>query len=227
MSDKPALVLVHGAWHGSWCWDPVRELLVEAGFPVHTVDLPSSAAAGPRCDLHDDARVIRERLAAIDGPVVVVGHSYGGAAVSEGAEGLRNVQRLVYLAAWQLDAGESVLGFRNGNPPPWWDMGAETTTVRNPGGAFYHDVDQQLANQAIERLVPISTAAFTGTLTAAAWRAVPSTYILCEHDRALPVELQTVLARRANSVRSLPSGHSPFLSMPGECSTLLAEVATC
>ena len=102
------IVLVHGAWHGAWCWDRVVEGLAARGVDVVAVDLPGHGASRqPLGDLHGDAAVVGRALDALDGPAVVCGHSYGGAVISEGAAGHPNVRHLVYLAALMPDAGES------------------------------------------------------------------------------------------------------------------------
>jgi pimeloyl-ACP methyl ester carboxylesterase len=116
---KPTLLLVHGAWHGSWAWELVAPGLESAGWQVRTVDLPSTAErGGPRHDLYDDAAVVRAAIQEIDRPVVVVAHSYGGAVVSEGAA-LPNVRHIVYVAGFQLDVGEALLG-QGVDVPAWW-----------------------------------------------------------------------------------------------------------
>src|SRR6478752_7621988 len=105
MSDQ-TILFVHGAWHGSWCWAPVRRLLEADGIATAAVDNPSVAKLGS--DLSADGDNVRAALDAIDGPVVLVGHSYGGAVITD-AGAHANVERLVYLTAFALDAGESVM----------------------------------------------------------------------------------------------------------------------
>lgn len=229
MTMMPTIVLVHGAWHGPWNWEKVENELTEMGWQVRTVDLPSVVRrGGPRFGLHDDAEVIRQHIAGIDGPVVVVAHSYGGAAVSEGAADLPNVRHIVYLTAFQLDIGESVLAACGGEPPEWWNIKGDIVTPCRPREVFYVDLAPEDAERAIAQLKPQSLAAFTETLKAAAWRTTPSTYVMCEQDHAIPLPAQEEMSARATSVRRLPSSHSPFLSMPGDLADLIAEVsATC
>ena len=115
------LLLVHGAWHGSWAWDKVLSGLENSGYHVETVDLPSHGADTKNLGgLHDDADTVRGALRSMAGPVVVVGHSYGGMAVTEGAAGASNVKRLVYLTAFLMDEGQSLLGAIGGQPQPWF-----------------------------------------------------------------------------------------------------------
>ena len=192
------------------CIEPLR-------LRVHTVELPSVAGKGERRHgMHDDAAEVRRRLEAIDGPVVVVAHSYGGMVITEAAAGLANVSHLIFLAAFQLDIGEPLLGV-TGEPPPWWHVDGDTMTADHPVDIFYHDVPGDEALRAVDdRLRPSSYAMVTDRLTAAAWRDIPSTYVICEQDQALPPSVQERLAKRATNIRRLPSGHSPMLSRPRE-----------
>jgi pimeloyl-ACP methyl ester carboxylesterase len=227
MTPMPTIVLVHGAWHGPWNWEKVENELNAAGWLVRAVELPSVArTAGPRFGLHDDAEVVRQHIADIDGPVVIAAHSYGGVATTEGAADLPNVRHIMYLAAFQLDIGESVLSACSGKPPQWWDINGDTVTPRNPGDVFYADLAPEDSDRAIAHLRPQSLVAFTERLEAAAWRTVPSTYVVCEQDRAIPVAAQDQMSARATNTRRLSSSHSPFLSMPGEVARLIADVAS-
>lgn len=114
MAGTP-LLLVHGAWHGSWCWGRLSVALGEAGFETYTVDLPSHGEdTSTLGGLHEDATIIREALSGLPDRTVVVAHSYGGAPVAEGAADAPNVGHLVYLTAFMLDEGESVLGAAGG-----------------------------------------------------------------------------------------------------------------
>ena len=116
MTERSTVVLVHGAWHGAWCWDEVVSRLSGDGLAVVTVDLPSVSSGG---DLYDDARALRQVLDDTPGDKVVVGHSYGGIVITEGAAGAEGVRHLVYLTAFMLDEGESLLATVGGERPPW------------------------------------------------------------------------------------------------------------
>ncbi len=217
------LLLVHGAWHGAWAWRPLLDHL--DGLDVRTVDLPSSgtdpAALG---DLRADAEVVRAALAGMDAPVVV-GHSYGGVVVSEAATSDTGAAHLVYLCAFQLDEGESLFGGLGGQPPPWFDVQDRYIAARTPEEVFYNGCPADLTAEAVGRLGLQSRAAFEQPLTRAAWREVPSTYVVCEDDHAIPAVAQEQMAQRAGDVVRLPDGHSPFLSSPGEVARILREVA--
>ncbi|MFI8089789.1 alpha/beta fold hydrolase [Streptomyces sp. NPDC086080] len=216
---RPAFLLVHGAWHGSWCWEPLTSVLHADGWETRTVDLPS---AGRKAGVQDDARVVLEELARIDGPVVVVAHSYGGVPVTQAVAEASSVAHIVYLAAYQLELGESVLG-RHGAPVPP-DPDGFRPVPDQPVPLFYADAPEADAEAAAARLVPQSTRSFTDTVTAAGWHTVPSTYIVCEQDRALSPRFQEDIATRAGAVHRLADSHSPFLSMPGRFAALLTKI---
>jgi hypothetical protein len=172
-----------------------------------------------------DADVIRRRLVDIDEAVVVVAHSYAGVPASQGASGLLNVRRIVYLAAFQLDIGDSVLSAVGGQTPTWWQVNPPITTVRDPHDVFYNDMTPEDAAWAAAQLKPHNYAAATERLTEAAWHTIPSTYVVCERDRCLMPAIQEAMATRAAEVRRLPTSHSPFLSQPSVTARLIGEIA--
>ncbi|MFI6095271.1 alpha/beta fold hydrolase [Lentzea sp. NPDC051213] len=222
MTERPALLLVHGAWHGPWCWEPLKALLENDGWRVGTVDLPSVApATAPRHGMYDDASAVRAAIEEIGGPVVVVAHSYGGIPVTEGAAGLPGVEHLVYVAAFQIDVGDSLLSTIGGTPPPWWQVDGEVIRPLTPETVFFNDV----GDAPVDRLETQSYAAVTDRLTQAAWHTVGSTYVVCENDNAIPVFAQDAMAQRATSVQRLPPGHSPFLSRPAELAAIITTAA--
>ena len=111
MTSAVTLVLAHGAWHGPWCWQLLMEQLT--GVEVRAVSLSNSGNDPSKLGgLYEDAEIVRSVVGDVEGPVVVCAHSYGGAPVTKALVGMRNVGRLVYLCAWQLDVGESALGAR-------------------------------------------------------------------------------------------------------------------
>lgn len=226
-SAPPTLVLVHGAWHGSWAWDRLVAQL--DGVTIRRVDLPS-VGADPALlgDMYADAALIRETVTSVDGPVVICAHSYGGIPTSEGAADLPNLVGLVYLCAFQLDVGESVATAMNGPPPEWQDLHPDQGYVDalRPEQIFYADVDPDIATGAIAQLTHHGLGAMMQPQTRAAWRTVPSTYIVCEHDQAIPVAAQDAMSQRAAKKLRLPTSHSPFLAAPRRLADLLrAELA--
>jgi pimeloyl-ACP methyl ester carboxylesterase len=225
--SRSTIVLVPGAWHGAWAWERVEQKLTAQKWPVRIVELPSTADLGvaPRSGFYDDADEVRRRIEEIDGPVLVVAHSYGGAVVSEAAAGLAQVQHIVYVCAFQLDVGESLLGLLAGRIPPFFDVDGDIIRLKGAREHFYHDVPAEDADWAIGQLKPLSWIAITEPLTTAAWRAVPSTYIVCDRDTAWPPGGQESFAARARFVRHLPSSHTPQLSMPSALADLIVEAA--
>jgi hypothetical protein len=206
-------VLVHGAWHGRWCWDGVTDVLRQDDTPFVAVDLPSVASGG---DLYDDAAAVHAAIAAAGGPTVVVAHSYGGIPTTEGAAAAEGVRHLVYVTAFMLDEGESLLAAVGGVEPDWWQTAADgtTTTPARPQEIFYNATPPEVAAAAAARLRPMPRAAFEQPLRAAAWRSVPSTYVICERDNAIPVFAQEAMAARASTTQRLDTDHSPFLTRP-------------
>jgi pimeloyl-ACP methyl ester carboxylesterase len=227
MPSAPTLVLVHGAWHGPWAWRRLVDELPD--LDVRTVALPSVGLDPIGLgDLRADAATVRHTVEAVDGPVLVCAHSYGGAPAGEGLAGLRNVIGIVYLCAFQLDIGESLLGSVGGAPPNWWDVHEEAGYVDplRPAEVFYDDVHADIARGAVARLRHQSLAALGQPLVRAAWRTIPSTYIVCERDAAIPVWVQEAMAERAGRVLRMPTSHSPFLSRPAQLAGVLrAELA--
>ena len=226
-TTRPTVLLVHGAWHGPWAWDAFQPVLHAQGWPTRVVALPSSATIDPEstgAGVEEDAAVVRAALRDIDGPVVVLAHSYGGIPVSQAIADAPNVAHVVYLAAYQLDVGESMFSV-HGAPLPSSPAGL-MPIAGEPRAMFYADVPTELADWAIAHLSPQSLRSCVEPLTTAGWHHVPSTYVVCENDGALPVGLQERLSLRSRIVRRLPSGHSPFLSMPAALSDLLTEVSS-
>ena len=199
------------------------------------VDLPGHGdSTEPLGDLHDDARAVREAIDGVGGPVVLLGHSFGGMVVTE-AGAHPSVRHLVYLCAFLPAEGES--------------LGALVETVDDPGlrpelhmlpgeregevrvnpefarELFYADASDEDVARAVARLVPESVPAFGQAPAAIAWRDRPSTYVLCTDDRAILRPLQAQMAEHASERVELPTSHSPFLSRPELVVELLAGVA--
>jgi pimeloyl-ACP methyl ester carboxylesterase len=222
------VLLVHGAWHGAWCWERVIPLLDTAGVPVVVVDLPSVSHSN--ATVHDDSDYVRAALDSIDGETVLVGHSYAGAVISE-AGVHENVARLVYLAGFALEIGESAQenALTGGEGPS--DLGAAlrlgdgviTIDPAHAVAALYHDCPADVASAAIHQLRPQSLTALSGSVNAAAWREKPATYVVCTEDHALPVPLQRSNAARIGESVDWPTSHSPFLSRPELVADLLVE----
>jgi pimeloyl-ACP methyl ester carboxylesterase len=222
------VVLVHGAWHGAWCWDKVVAELEAAGVPVAAVDLPLTSLA-------DDVAATRAAIEAAGGPVVLCGHSYGGSVITEAGDH-PSVAHLVYLCAFALDEGETTTSAATGEELPSTDLGAAFRFSEDgervhldPDGArtaFYLDCDPADADAALARLRPMAFACFTAPVSTAAWRDRPSTYAVCTEDLAVHPALQRVLAARCSETVEWPTSHSPFVSRPELVADLLARLAT-
>jgi pimeloyl-ACP methyl ester carboxylesterase len=227
MAQDTTVVLVHGAWHGPWAWESVTARLEAEGVDVVLVDMPSSGPdATALGSLDDDAAAIRAAIDGVDGPVVVVAHSYGGAPTTQGAAGAENVEHIIYLTAFMLDEGESLYGLVGGVAPPWWNVSEDETflLVDGPEDVFYNGIDDGLAAAAAGSLHPQSMAAIKTEIGPAAWREVDTTYVICDADNAIPVFAQEQMAQRAGTVKRMDTSHSPMLSHPDEVVAIIREV---
>lgn len=223
------VVLVHGAWHGSWCWSDLVPALEAHGLAAVTVDLPSS---GPDVtalgDLDADVAAVTAVLDAVPGPKILLGHSYGGLPVTQAAAGREDVVHLVYVCAFMLDAGVSLIEAAGGRPVPWWRLSEDGTwmTPDRPEEVFYGDCEPAVAAAAVARLQPQSLSSCRQPLQAAAWESIPSTYVVADRDPELPQFVQEAMATgRATRVVHIDAGHSPFLSRPRELAAMVAECA--
>jgi pimeloyl-ACP methyl ester carboxylesterase len=235
------VVLVHGAWHGAWCWSKVVPLLEAEGIPVVAVDLPGHGdRPGPPGDLYDAAAHVRAVLDEIDGPAVVCGHSYGGAVITQATAERPDVTQLVYLAALMPDVGESCGSTLPGVEVAGWDesvltvegaivLGDDGTNTVEPEAAvaaLYADCSEDDVEFALSHLCAQSVASLGQPLTEAGWHDIPATYVICTEDRAVVPAFQRAMATaRATTVVELPTSHSPFFSQPEAVAELLAQLA--
>ena len=222
----PSVLIVPGAWH-----KPTHfRLLIDelADLDVHTVTLTSSGDDPATLrDMYADAEVIEQAVAAIDGPVVVVAHSYGGIPTTQGLANARNVRRINFVASFQLDAGESLL---SQNPMgallPWTELRHrdgidDFVEAMTPERVFFNDLDATAASNAVSQIGYQSYSSMRQPLTETAWKTIPSTYIVCEADNALPVAAQERMAKRADVIHRMNTSHSPFLSQPAALASLI------
>jgi pimeloyl-ACP methyl ester carboxylesterase len=221
------VVFVHGAlvFDGAWWWHRMVEPLAALGLGSRAVELPScvaspGASGGTVGDMYADADAVRAALDEEDGPVVLVGHSYGGMLITDAAAGQGHVAHLVYVTSVMPDLGETLAGLGSGREPgPWMDPDPEGGTAGVKAellpDAFMQDCDEEAVAGALRRLTRQPLAVFGQAPRAVAWRERPSTYVVCADDRATPPEAQRGHARRADRVVELPTGHHPMLSHPG------------
>ena len=227
--QQSTVVLVHGGWHGSWCWAKVVPLLAGRGLSVRTIDLPSiDADPDDRSALSGDAAAVTGLLDEIQEPALLCGHSYGGMVITQAAAGRQDVARLVYLCAFMPDVGESLLSITSVRAP-WIVVREDGRWLPDPEQAaatFYADCDAETQRTSIARLRPMPTAPVEEPVSSAPWRDIPSTYVVCTQDMAIPVEWQRErFAPRAHDVVELRASHSPFFSQPLAVADLLAERA--
>lgn len=218
----PELVLVHGAWHGSWAWERLLPVLRERGWAATAIDLPSS---GSRAGLAADGEAVRRALDQINGPAVLVGHSYGGTAITEGGAGVANLVGLAYVCAAMPDEGEQVwTDFRSPEQvPPWIDVVEEEEAIyaQDSERVLYNDCEADIAAAAAARLKPQSLASFMDPVTGVAWREKPTAYLICDLDQCVDASAQATIAEHADSVERLAASHSPFLSRPSDVEEFL------
>jgi pimeloyl-ACP methyl ester carboxylesterase len=222
-------LLVHGSWHGPWCWRYLQDALHRRGFASEVVALPSVGDDITKLgNFSDDAAAVSAAAIAIESEIIVVGHSYGGAVVSE-ASFEQNVKRLVFLAAFMPDGGRSYVSYLPPGPlPPYVGIRDDGTFEVPKGQArefFYHDCAPEVAAWAEERLQPQSQSVLASTVTTASWRKFPSTYILSLDDRALPSDFQRQFTGQATNTLEFASSHSPMLSKPDELAEMLEGIA--
>jgi pimeloyl-ACP methyl ester carboxylesterase len=233
---KPTVVLVHGAFADASGFAAVIDRLRDDGYPVR-------AAPNPLVDLQFDAAAVRGFLDSIEGPKIVVGHSYGGAVITQAASGDPDVKALVYLAALAPDRGE-VLGKVLDRPVahPLAPLPLVSVNVTQPDGTkradlyldpskfrarFAADVPRRVAADLAATQRPIGAAAFTSSLTVEpAWKTIPSWYLVSKQDQAMPAELERFQADRMHAhTREVDSSHAVYLSHPGAVADLVEQAA--
>lgn len=229
---EPTILLVHGAFHGAWCWEPVLDGLREAGIGALAVDLPGHGESAENLGgLRADADHLRTVLESCGGPVVLCGHSYGGSVISEAAERAHSVTHLVYIAGVMPEVGES-LG--ETVPEIWSSPIAHSLRPRSDGTVtidpsrareiFYGRCPSGRAEWAVSRLGPQHPASFDEAASRTAWREIASTYVVCTEDRAIDVGAQERMAKRASGVVRWSTDHSPMLSAPDKLVGLLTSL---
>jgi pimeloyl-ACP methyl ester carboxylesterase len=243
-NDQPhhpaTVVLVHGAWHGAWCWAALQAELDRRGIPSMAVDLPGHGVSTlPLTGLRGDAAHLSATLDRLDelghANVVLVGHSYGGAVITEAAAGRSDIDHLVYVAAFALDADESVLGVLGTLDRHEVDLGA--AMVPSDDGlsstldhdlappALYGSCSPEAVAAALPRLSPQPMATMTETVTGSPRDTIDSTYVVCAQDRAVHPEHQAVLAARCTHRVDLDTDHSPFVSATADLADIIAPLS--
>lgn len=235
------LVLVHGAWHGGWCWRKIVPLLESAGHRVDVLDLPGhgdNPAPVSEMTLDANARLVADRVEAAGEPVVLVGHSMGGISITQAAELVpERIATLVYVTAFLPGDGQSLVELADGDPSALVqpnlvvDEAAGSCVIDEQArqAVFFGECSDEDARWAAAQLVPESLAAVAAPVRITEERAgvVARVYIECERDRAISIAKQRQMwaARPCARVFTLDADHSPFLSRPRELAEHLLAVA--
>ena len=230
MDGKPdstikTIVLVHGGFVDGSGWEEVYKILKKAGYTVSVVQNPTISLA-------DDVAVTKRVLATHSGSAILVGHSYGGAVITEAGNDPK-VAGLVYITAFALDNGESVSALIK-DPPP----GAPVPPILPPqdgflfldkakfGASFAADVDAETAAFMADSQVPWGVDALSGTISQAAWRTKPSWYLIVTEDKMIPPPAQHFMSKRAGSiVVEVAGSHAIYVSQPDAVATLIENAS--
>jgi pimeloyl-ACP methyl ester carboxylesterase len=228
-SEAINVVLVHGAWADGSGWEGVYRSLRKEDFSVSIVQNPTISLA-------DDVEATRRVLATQDGPVILVGHSYGGAVITEVGNDSK-VVALVYIAGWVPDKGESISSLIDNllkDAPP----GTPLPPILPPQdgfllldkakfpNSFAGDVDRERAAFMADAQVPWGLAALTGPISEPAWRSKPSWYLLTTEDRMIPPPAQRFMSQRAGAtVVEVAGSHAVFISQPSVVANLILQAA--
>jgi len=218
------VVLVHGAFADGSGWEAVAKLLEKDGYTVSVLQEPETSYA-------EDQKYAKAALDAMDGPVVIVGHSYGGSLITE-AGNHPKVAALVYIAAFALDEGESCASIEQAVPQAskafkpdsngnWW------IEQEHFAADFAADVPPAVAHFMAIAQVPISTDAFTHKVTNPAWKTKPTWYMVASDDRSINPIQERMMAKRAHAkTLEVPASHVAYMSHPKETVKLIEEAAT-
>ncbi|WP_395360460.1 alpha/beta fold hydrolase [Streptomyces sp. YH02] len=232
---RPTIVLEHGAFADAASWDGVVARLQRAGYPV-------VSAANPLRGPATDAAYLRSVLDHIDGPVVLVGHSYGGTVISQAAAGLEDkVKALVYVAAFLPDTGESSIGLTDKFPGSTLGQAVESVDYSLPDGGqgadvyikpekfrsqFAADVPKDKARLMAAGQRPIAAAALEEKSTRAAWKTIPSWSLITTEDRNIPVAAQRFMSARAKArTTTIDASHAVSVSRPEAVAHIVEQAA--
>ncbi len=218
------ILLVHGAFADGSGWEAVAKLLEKDGYTVSVLQEPETSYA-------EDQKYAKAALDAMDGPVVIVGHSYGGSVITE-AGNHPKVVALVYIAAFAPDEGESCASIEQAVPQAskafkpdgngnWWIV------QENFAADFCADIPPALAHFMAISQVPISTDAFTHKVTNPAWKTKPTWYMVASADRSINPIQERMMAKRAHAkMVEINASHVAYVSHPKESVKLIEEAAT-
>ena len=223
-AQNPTVVLVHGAFSDGSAWSKVIPVLEAQGLEVVAVQNPLTS-------FHEDVIITRRALARIKGPVVLVGHSYGGAVITEAGANNDAVKALVYVAAFAPSVGQSVSDLTKDYPTPSGfshiDADAEGYLKLTREGVEKHlaqDVSAEQAALIYATQAPTNGAVFGVKITNSAWENKPSWYIVSEHDHMLDTDLQKAMAKKIHAhMTAFSSSHTPHVSQPTEVAKVILD----
>ena len=226
MSDRPNVILVHGAWADGSCWSGVIERLQAQGFQVRAPQFPLTSLA-------DDVARLRQVLEFQDGPTVVAGHSYGGQIMTALGTDAPNVAGLVYIAAFGLDEGESLGALLSQGPvtPALAHLFADEQgfgwlSEEDFVEHFAADVDPLEAKVMYAVQQPLTVSAFNDIMGTPAWKALPSWYLVATEDQAIPPDAERQFAARMRATTiEISSGHLAMVSHPAAVADLIKTAA--
>ncbi|KAF7193763.1 putative hydrolase R7 [Pseudocercospora fuligena] len=245
-ADQTTIIFVPGAWHRPQVFLPTTKLLEDAGYNIVLIDLPSVGPPKHLPNMDADVQEIRkniEKAAEAGQNVVVVGHSYGSIPSSEAIKGLDlktrqaagkpgGVTHLFFCAAFIIPEGQTLISAFGGNDLPWFRVSEDKMEVWPEGAAeiCYNDLSKEEQDAAVAKLAPQSYQVMHSPVTYAAWRDVPSTYLYCTLDNAIPLQIQKMMveeiAKGVNiSTESVEAGHSPFIGKPKETAEAIRRAA--
>ena len=223
---KPSIVLVHGAFADASGWQKVVSILLKDGFSV-------TAVQNPLKSLEEDVATTKRVIDAQKGDVILVGHSYGGAVITEAAAGNNKVKALVYVAAFAPDKGESLDGLLKTYPPtPLFaalvpdSAGFVFIDQAKYREVFAHDLLQEEAQVLAATQKAIGGHVFQESIKAVAWKTIPSWYVVATQDHAIDPDLQRFMAKRMKAQTSeLTASHVPFISQPVKIAEIIESAA--
>src|SRR3981081_291224 len=226
MSEKPTIVLVHGAWADGSCWSAVIESLQTDGYTVTAPQFPETSLAA-------DVARLRQVLSRRTGPTVVVGHSYGGQIISSLGTESNGVAALVYIAAFALDEGESLGALLGGGPPTPAlahlivdERGFAWIPEEDFVGHFAADVDPVKAKVMCAVQQGLSMSTFEDVMGIPAWKSHPSWYLVATNDEAIPPDAERMFAQRMRArTVEVAASHVAMVSHPIEVVDLIKAAA--
>lgn len=242
MSTKPTIILVPGSWHKSSCYALLTKDLNSAGYTTKPVSLPSVGASTPLENFSPDVTAIRTAITDVlstGSDALLSVHSYSSMPAIEAIQGLEKkssssskpgVSHFFFCSAFVPPVNTSLLDMLGGQPLPWFKVNDAKTVVEpdDPKTVFYGDCSDEMADEAIEELEPFSYKVFSSPSRNEGWKNVPCTYMFCEDDRAIPLEVQKGMVEGSGvkfRTVTFKSSHSPFLSRPEEMAVEIRRAA--